>query len=92
MRKTTVTCDRCGEIIPEKDQVWQIKLAYKCFPTEPDISHIQPRAEWCRGCMEELGLLGNKYKATIDNPVPPPEPTLEDIIRAIVRAEIVEGG
>jgi hypothetical protein len=90
MRKTTVTCDRCKKEIVDKEQIWQIKFSWNCYPTEPDVSFQQPKAEWCRPCMIDLGLLGDRFRVTKEIPNPPPEPTIEDILREFIRQEVAQ--
>jgi hypothetical protein len=45
-------------------------------------------ALWCRSCVEQFGLLPILEKEK--NKVIEPEPTLEDLLRAIIKEEIAE--
>ena len=87
MITTIRTCDRCKKEVEEKDQLWNIAINYQCYP-KPAESYLPPKVQWCRPCMEEMGLLGEKFQSTVHNPIPSPAPTLEELVREIVREEI----
>ena len=88
--KTEYKCDHCGHTQDTSDQMWSIAIAlwHGCsstFYSQPST----PRGiqHWCRKCVEVFGLLPPK--------VAKPEevigdPTLEDIIRELIRSEIAE--
>lgn len=91
MITVTHKCDRCGAT-GSKDE---LPLTYVSIYTgtsgnQHHQTEANPHAvQWCRTCIVATGLR-NPYhdEAT----VPPPEepPTLEELIREIVRAEIEE--
>lgn len=83
MQTVTYTCDRCKasdqtnniDLIP-------IKIILFSFNTEVK------SGDWCRKCLIKTGLLaGNNLQLYPDIKVIEPPPTLEDIIREIVRKE-----
>ena len=90
MRHTTHTCDRCKRTGPEKElELWPIYLeAFQpCYP-----SSSKYRAEWCRPCCVATGLIPEQSNDVDGKMVADvPAPTLEDLIRDIVRNEM-QGG
>lgn len=59
---TTYTCDRCAASSQDNNQMWELGLTYRhvgqgFFSPE----HL---TLFCRGCMEELGLLPAVSRAT----------------------------
>ena len=83
------TCDKCNEVVPAKEQLWNIGIVKACHPSTLHNRYADDllRAQWCRPCMVKAGLLGtnDEIKALEQ---PPTAPTLEDIIREIVREEM----
>ena len=93
MQKTFFTCDRCGEgwevVDPKDPQRWQVSIGLDCMPISSPYVHtpILPNAHWCRKCVVEMGLLDGHDKEPRDiSPATPP--SIEDIIREIVREEV----
>jgi len=93
---TTLKCDRCKQSwnLPDHRQLWRIGVSYYTNAPayyssdfkQPNQGHI---AEWCRGCMVEMGLLGPSSDGEDKDKIrPDPPPTLEDLVRAICREEI----
>lgn len=80
---TTYTCDRCAHTQEKPEQMWQIALSRKHMFSSADMSHEQL---WCRACMEVFRLLPAHVVAKAD--LPAVVPTLEDLIRDIVRTEL----
>jgi hypothetical protein len=82
--KSIVTCDRCKKEFPNRDEVKAVSAfigtysgwegAFKSF-----------NQDWCHECLEELGL-PNSAKQRVS--MPAPGPSLEDMIREIVRQEV----
>ena len=89
MRTTTFKCDRCGDSwdLPgprrgnKVHQHWTIHM--KVSADSNDYGHWLTKAEWCRACLAHFGIVPRLE----DSPAPEPVPTLEDLIRAIVREE-----
>jgi hypothetical protein len=83
---TTYQCDRCetAETRPEGFIRAYIKTidARSTFLHPRD--HEVAQAIFCRRCSGDLGLKIPRR----DEPKPDPEPTLEDMIRAIVQEEV----
>ena len=82
MRVTTVTCDRCKKEITDLNQIWPISVRIN-----NGISTLKDQ-EWCRHCVLEMSLI--KPYTPEDTKIIPiePKPTIEDIIREIIREEI----
>ena len=81
MKKVTYTCDRCHatdqtnsiDLLPIQVQVFSFKSIVKT-------------AEWCRNCLNITGLLSDTNPVLeVEKIVPPP--SIEDIIREIIREE-----
>ena len=90
--KVILTCDRCGSSWDTSErgkQLLRVILAIQCYPDSPSISGFVPaRAEWCRACAEWANLVPRGV--TKEDPSIPP-PTLDDLVRAIVREEADRG-
>jgi len=92
MRTTTLKCDRCGESWDPSDrrQFWPVAVvlghegagALSGYGTK--LSHIVKQQEWCRPCIDTVGLLSG-YQEPKPGEQAPPQPTLEDLIREIAR-------
>lgn len=100
--KTTYTCDRCGyetdswDAAKETRQMHSVgvvvtdtqALHYARYSTSSGVPPKQT-GHWCGSCVQDLGLKGPPPKPDAD----PAPPTLEEIIREIVREEMsFEGG
>jgi len=86
MITTIYKCDKCGAEQTNNDQFWSITV----FVENASVNY---RKGWqgiqvCRSCLGSLNIFPTKTKAS--DPAAPP-PTLEDLIREIVRSE-QEGG
>ncbi len=88
MKTVTYTCDRCKKDInyPD-DQVWNVAVIYDCEPREPCVFSGEPKAQWCRRCIEECRLVP---APPVPVPPLPPPPTIEDLIREIVGQAVEE--
>ena len=83
MITTTYTCDRCGHSQDNSVQMWRVEISIGS-----PLMNLKRDALWCRKCCVEMGLISSRPHATPpDPPAPDPAPTLEDLIRAIVREE-----
>ena len=83
---TTYKCDFCGAVQADTTQFWQVRLVIHVFSSFPSIyDQGKMHKDACRSCMEKYGLLVN---ATPEVKPIQPEPTLEDMIRMIVKEEI----
>lgn len=90
MIKTTYTCDRCGADC-KLDRFWTLSIIYAhgvnlYKPT----ATTKGEAGWCRACMVKAGLLPNCEDVPPEQ-VPETPPTIEDLIRQIVRGEVEAG-
>ena len=92
MKTVAYTCDRCDKVILEKEQIWNVAVVAECEPRVPDKSihsWTEHKAQWCRECMERVGMVClSKLKQD-----PPTDPktedvTLEDIIRRMIADEV----
>lgn len=82
MRTTTYKCDRCGAESVDKNTLHKVKAGYGDYTS--DVNGRQ--AEWCKKCCVETGLAHQNLAPEV-KPLDP-LPTLEDMIREIVREEI----
>lgn len=86
MIKTIYTCDRCSrEQADSKDrpvEYGDVRVGYGFGYGETQ----RVAALWCRPCMEEFHLLTSPPREGV--PVTTPQPSLEDILRAIIREEM----
>lgn len=82
--QTTYTCDRCGAKQETHSQFWIVSVRVTPFNRDPSQFDTGPSAHWCRSCCEVFGILPH----TKERMVITPAPTLEDMVREIVREEI----
>ena len=86
MIKTTYTCDRCGqEQVDSKDKPIQyvtVRVSYSFGYGETD----RLSALWCRPCADALHLLATPPREGVEPTSP--QPSLEDILRTIIREEM----
>lgn len=93
MRTVTVKCDLCGEEPPKRidtglPQTWIVSITCKPDDYHRSQYHLiqrEQQAEWCSKCVERMGVRRPLVRAD----EPPVKPTLESIIREIVREEQV---
>lgn len=92
--QTTLTCDRCrascdvqAEDKKEGRQFWEVRVgAYPRKMAHLNVPSASKVALWCRTCLAEFGMMpttddGKKVE-------PAPTPTMEDLVREIVREEV----
>lgn len=87
MRKTILTCDRCGETSERRDFLLPVTVTTKS--SNSTFTYELAIAEWCDKCLREV-------RAALKLPEEPPKPdepapqrmTIEDLIREIVREEV----
>lgn len=88
--KTTWTCDRCGHVQEEPNQMWDVAVFVhhvdETYNHAVSRSDLEGGALWCRSCCDKFHLIGEPQPEK-DQPSPP-EITLEDKIREIMREEI----
>jgi hypothetical protein len=81
------TCDKCGVVVKEKEQLWTVGITANCGGTNASpSSRLNPYVtnmsmEVCRPCLESFGIHVQHKK---DMPLPSEQPTLEDRIREII--------
>lgn len=87
--KTEYVCDNCGHTQNTSEQMWEVGIACRHLdgvgaPGWERHAVKQKNALWCRECVLKAGILVQprpiKYTES--------EPTLEDLIREIVRQEM----
>ena len=91
MIKTEYVCDRCGKTAPPRIEtsqppLWQISVRCEPIDSHNKYCPTQQEAQWCNACVEELKV----KRPLIYGGGEPEPPTLEAIIRDIVRSEIEE--
>lgn len=87
---TTYTCDKCGHSQNDDAQMWNIAVDLWTRGVPRSRSSYPPDSAelWCRKCV--VGVLGKLSSGPDGPPKPDPLPTLEDMIREIIREEIGE--
>lgn len=85
--QTTYTCDRCGAKQDTHQQFWNVAVRVWSFDSLPTSYDMGPKNQWCRSCCEMFGILPHTKERTVITP----EPTIEDLIREIVRQEVADG-
>jgi hypothetical protein len=91
MQKTILTCDRCKK---EVDKLYEVgagarsEYSGQYHPGGREYRVYQLLAEWCLKCCIEMHIV-QPVKGSDAKPLATP-PTLEDMIREIVREEISE--
>ena len=89
---TTYTCDKCGhsqERPGSPKQLWDVGIGIevvgssRSYSTSPPLFHAKI---WCRDCVTKAGLL--LPSRTDEEKAPTPPPTLEDMIRELIKEEI----
>lgn len=90
MINVTYKCDRCGEGQESRVEsggfppLWEISIL-----CEPIDSHVRyhplkrQSAQWCNSCVEKMQVI----RPLIAADAPTPAPTIEDIIRDLVKQE-----
>jgi len=76
-------CDRCGGESTVTSYTRKVLIAVG----SRDYPDFFRDADWCDWCINEAGLV-IPPKPKKEDPLPPLPPTLEDMIREIVRSEI----
>jgi hypothetical protein len=82
---TTYTCDKCGHLQENDEQMWDVEIACSHRPSTYTRRRVVKKALWCRPCVVQYHLLP---AAKEDKPAPTPPPTFEDMIREIVQEEM----
>jgi hypothetical protein len=83
---TTYTCDKCGHAQTNAEQMWTVGVVVSHKHYVFSDSEVRNRALWCRACVEKLHLLPQASAKPAD--IPQIAPTLEEMIREIVREEV----
>lgn len=81
--KTIYTCDKCGKEQLTMDQFWTVGVSANCA-TYPATNFVTGKfLQVCRPCLESFGIHVQQRPANV--PPAPEPPSLEDLIREIVR-------
>lgn len=87
---TEYKCDKCGHTQENPKEMWEVAITRRALDAPSMNAGLtrQPLSQmWCRACMELVHILpptGDRIKLK----ELPPEPTLEELVREIVREEI----
>lgn len=85
--QTIYKCDKCHAEQPTIDQFWEVGVSAQCLSSQslsgPRYVSSKHSMHVCRSCLESLGI----HVRAEPGKVAPPAPTLEDLIREIVRQE-----
>jgi|WetSurSiteA1Bulk_404760.scaffolds.fasta_scaffold409957_1 hypothetical protein len=83
MRTITFKCDRCG-VEKNHSFLWDIEIRIN-----GSVYDQAGKKEWCRACLVKVGLWNPSFEEKKDGiKTPDHPPTLEDIIRELIREEI----
>jgi len=85
MIKTEYICDRCGAVQTTVQQFWKVAVTVSALESPAFGSSGMKFGQWCRACVERIGLLP-KVQTKDESPTLPP--TLEEMIREIIREEV----
>ena len=88
MITTVYKCDRCGKEQSVPEQMWNMEIHCRHLGSQGSCTDKVKGALWCRMCVESFGLLPT------NPPAPPeqiPKPTVEELIREIIRDEFSQG-
>lgn len=86
MITTIYKCDKCGHQQITQKQMYEIQVTRR--PLELPHGHsLEKSAHWCRMCMEAAHIYPPASHKEAGKELPPP-PTLEDLVRQIVREEV----
>jgi hypothetical protein len=83
--KTTYACDRCKSEFSDRKAIKCVSAGVGEY-VGSDAWFKSFRQDWCHGCLNEFGLASTPKEKTTLNP--PNPPTLEDVIREIIRHEV----
>ena len=84
MIKTEYICDRCGAVQSTAEQFWSVRVQVHIVNSNPSTYDTGPSKQWCRKCVEEMGILRGRDDVPV---VGYSAPTIEDMIREIVHEE-----
>lgn len=82
----TYRCDKCAHEQHDHDQFWALSVSIHPWASSGETSTSIKKMDLCRRCVEDLGMLPPAYDRK--PPAPPAPPSIEDIVRDIVREEI----
>lgn len=89
MSQTTIyTCDRCKKADSSSEFLSRVSVSVAQPGYQQRWLAIPPSSEWCRACLDEVGIKARATNLPHDEPRQPAPPSLEDVIREIVRSEI----
>lgn len=90
MIKTFYTCDCCKNTFDVCDKMFDVNVNVNSLDRrffDEKMNFSTRKAQWCRNCVDKIGLIGWK-QPTKEQPVVPPILTIEEMIREIVRIEM----
>lgn len=84
MSRTTIyKCDRCG-----KEHTNQFTSPISLVVNRGYGDEDMHKADWCRPCLEEVGIVPRPKPKKDEPTIQSSQPSLEEMIREIVRTEI----
>ena len=83
MIETKYICDRCGAVQDTVEQFWNVRVQVNIVNSSFSDYDTGPKKQWCRKCVEEIGILPRPSNRPVSFPVM----TIEDMIREIVHEE-----
>ena len=89
--KTTYICDHCGHEQDNNKQMWNVSFLVQASERfSRDYQTPKVMELWCRVCTEKFGLLPYEDTPKEKRKNPSPKPSLEDLIRELIRKEMQE--
>lgn len=92
---TTYTCDRCGASSTDVEELEILEVRIVWYPnyrynkSNQADDYKNRKADWCKNCRVELGIIDPDVHRLEVTPIEPP-PTLEDLVREIVKETLSE--
>jgi hypothetical protein len=83
---TTWMCDRCKESSNDRKALALETIGIRWNQYQSASQSLIHQAEWCVKCRVEMGVVGPSHDPNAQ-PIAPP-PTLEDVIRELIKEEI----
>ena len=85
---TTYTCDRCGAINTDEAVIRLERVSIVFGRYHTTTQHEEHSADWCLTCRIKTGITHTGFDTEIRHIPDSPPPTLEDLVREIIREEI----
>lgn len=88
---TVYKCDRCGKEADNPHDYYHVGVLLNSVYMATGRWSASHQQQWCTSCCEKVGIRGSLarfHKENEPKEAPPPAPTLEDMVRALIREEL----